>query len=414
MPGEALKVTLVVLVAATCTTLCAAQANTCFPGEQNTRSTSITRSVESFGLSLFTFLASSSPQQSIFVSPYSLWSALALAYFGAEGNTKKELEQALGVNSKTGTFFGYGALKLLLETNPSGSPGTNFRSSNKAYFANWLVLDRCLSTIITDGLKQVDFRDAESARQLINHDVNITTEGRIPNLIQDLPPSTRFALINAVFFKGLWETAFQPKLTRRQEFLVPPGQSPGVVKMMVQEGTFKHGVSESLGAEVLELPYLNSNFSMFLFVPTAFSTESILKNLTPQTFIETYKLMTPKKVEVGLPRFKMETRLEKELIALLYRMGVRDLFDESKANLTDFTRSATLFVDTIIHQATVEVTEEGTVAAAATALINTRFGGPEPIKFMCNRPFVYTITDKASAITLFAGHVVNSAHLKNI
>nr|XP_045596771.1 ovalbumin-related protein X-like isoform X3 [Procambarus clarkii] len=408
------KAVLAITVAATaCTRLCLGQGN-CFPGE-NVSSRPIARSVESFGLSLFTQLASAKSQQSIFISPYSIWSALAIAYFGSEGNTKQQLEQVLNVDSKISTYYGYGALKLLLETDPSGPVGVRFKSSNRAYFSNQLVLDRCLATIINDGLQTVDFTRPGLARNLINAHINATTEGRIPELVESLPATTRFALINAVFFKGLWATAFKPEDTRRQEFMIPPGVSGGQVQMMTQEGTFKHGVSASLGADILELPYRNSSFCMFLLLPSnTWSTNSILKNLTPQTFSEAYSAMTQKKVDVALPKFKLETRIEKELMNLLAQMGVRDLFDGSRSNLSDFTRSERLFVDTVIHQANVEVTEEGTVATAATGLINTRFGGPDAVQFICNRPYVFLIADKINNITIFAGHVVNPAHLTRV
>ena len=80
-----------------------------------------------------------------------------------------------------------------------------------------------------------------AATKVINHDVNVTTEGKIENFIDFLPPSTQFVLINAVYFKGLWMTPFNPTDTIVQEFLIPPGKSAGTVQMMIQSGIFKHG-----------------------------------------------------------------------------------------------------------------------------------------------------------------------------
>ncbi|ROT83127.1 serine proteinase inhibitor 6 [Penaeus vannamei] len=260
-------------VAAALVAVCSGQINRCFPGEKlEFAEAEFSGRVEIFGLSLFQQL-SQSVQGNLFISPYSIWSALTLAYFGSEGNTREQLESALNLKSKTHTYFNWGGLRLLLLRAPEGE-GVTFNSLNRAYMNERLNLNRCVSNILPD-LQLMDFSRPSVAVETINNDVSVATEGRIQNFIQNLLPNTNFVLINAVFFKGLWQSQFEVEQTRTQEFLIPPGRSGGNVQMMSQSGRFNYGNVPSLEAKILELPYENSSVSMFILLPNDISTDSI-------------------------------------------------------------------------------------------------------------------------------------------
>nr|XP_027206441.1 leukocyte elastase inhibitor-like [Penaeus vannamei] len=374
-------------VAAALVAVCSGQINRCFPGEKlEFAEAEFSGRVEIFGLSLFQQL-SQSVQGNLFISPYSIWSALTLAYFGSEGNTREQLESALNLKSKTHTYFNWGGLRLLLLRAPEGE-GVTFNSLNRAYMNERLNLNRCVSNILPD-LQLMDFSRPSVAVETINNDVSVATEGRIQNFIQNLLPNTNFVLINAVFFKGLWQSQFEVEQTRTQEFLIPPGRSGGNVQMMSQSGRFNYGNVPSLEAKILELPYENSSVSMFILLPNDISTDSITYDTTNQVFSNHM---------VSLEPIWMTQRESMSLESL----GIVDLFMPGVANLTAFDRFASLNVDEAIHQATVEVNEEGTVATAATGLINTRVGIGHK-SFVCNRPFVFLIYNKVLGVTLFAG-----------
>lgn len=392
------------------------QANRCFKGERlEYPSFQFPRKVEKFGLDLFRRVAVSKSPTSVFISPYSIWSALVLAYLGSSGATKKQLETALHVTTKTGTYINWNSFKLLLENSPKrNAGGAELSMANWAYFSTKLDLDNCLDTTLFE-LKKVNFTNAEQARAIINEAVSEATRGLIPELIEFLPPATRFALVNAIYFKGKWELPFRPEETRRQEFLGTTRDSTKIVDMMVQEAVFKQGYSPSLDARIIELPYQDSNISMFVFLPSTLGTDTIINNLSRQTFDEAYQSMSTKYTHLIFPRFKMTNKLQNELKQVLYDAGIEDLFVPGLADLTAFTRNKEpLNVDEVIHQATVEITEEGTVAAAATALLNTRFGGPPPDRFAVNRPFVFLIMEKLSGITLFAGNILNPNDFEDV
>ncbi|KAK4312091.1 hypothetical protein Pmani_016445 [Petrolisthes manimaculis] len=396
------------------------QVNRCFKGEgPATLSPHFPRNVEKFGLNLFREVSQvvQKDGRSVFVSPYSIWSALVLAYLGSDGETKKQMETAMFFPSKTVAYMNWNALKFVLEGNPHKTSNTvDLNMANWAYFNQSLNLNRCLYDSLFE-LQRIDFTNPRAAQAAINKDVSDVTRGLIPELLPILPASTRFVIVNAIYFKGKWKVPFSPTETRKQQFLGLERGSSSIVDVMVQKaGLFKHGYSQSLDANIIELPYQDTNISMFVMLPANhLTTQIILDNLNQQTFSEAYRSMANKSIHLVFPRFGLSTTLTAELKDVLYNAGIQDLLNPWRGNLTAFTVDRTpLYVDEVIHKATVEVTEEGTVAAASTGLINTRFGGPPPIEFIVTRPFVFLITDKHTGITLFAGNVMSGKDLKPV
>ncbi|KAK3863550.1 hypothetical protein Pcinc_030700 [Petrolisthes cinctipes] len=396
------------------------QVNRCFKEEgPATLSPHFPRNVEKFGLNLFREVSQvvQKDGRSVFVSPYSIWSALVLAYLGSDGETKKQMETAMFLPSKTVAYMNWNSLKFVLEGNPHKTSDTvDLNMANWAYFNHSLNLNRCLYDSLFE-LQRIDFTNPRAAQATINKDVSDATRGLIPELLPILPASTRFVIVNAIYFKGKWKVPFSPTETRKQQFLGLERGSSEIVDVMVQKaGFFKHGYSQSLDANIIELPYQDTNISMFVLLPANhLTTQIILDNLNQQTFSEAYRSMTNKSIHLVFPRFGLSTTLTAELKDVLYNAGIQDLLNPWRGNLTAFTVDRTsLYVDEVIHKATVEVTEEGTVAAAATGIINTRFGGPPPIEFIVTRPFVFLITDKHTGITLFAGNVISGKDLKPV
>ncbi|XP_063853628.1 intracellular coagulation inhibitor 1-like [Scylla paramamosain] len=330
------------------------------------------------------------------------------------GNTQQELQRVLGYVNKTHTLSNWNALRFFLE---SGSGDAILNVANRGYFSDQLDLNRCLTSRLFD-LQVVDFTKNEAARQAINREVNTTTQGRIPELITFLSPNTRFALVNAIFFKGIWETEFDPEQTQPHEFLVPPGVSSGSVPMMNRVGFMVAGQAEGLDALMVELPYRDSNVSMYILLPNnpLEPTTALTSRLNPASFAAAVRgLPRETYVQLTMPKFKLTTRYENELKEALATLGMTSLFDPSRANLRGFADpTSPLFVDTTIHQATVEVNEEGTVAAGGTALINTRIGPQNPLIVTVNRPFMYLIVEKRTRIPLFIGKVTSADDLQSL
>lgn len=386
------------------TTFVTAQNNVapCFKEDETTPQSS-KLGVQQFGLQLFRELASASPDRSIFISPYSIYSAFLMAYFGSGGRTQQQLAKALGVQGKTSTFSRFKQLQFLLE-NPYTDDGAVVTTLNKAYFDQLIPLKTCISQLI-HNIEHIDFRNQLKAAEIINQEASTATRGKIPNLIDPrMLRGAQFVLLNAVYFKGVWEIPFEKQGIRPTDFTDGKGKVIGQVDMMF--GPRDKGLiteAPALGSQILELPYVNSTISMFLILPDVENqggVDAVLRRLTPDNLRNSIRRTPPIRVFLGVPKFKMETTLTDDLKQAVGRLGVLDLFT-GQGELTSFSH-VPLRADSVVHKAVVEVSEEGTEAAAATAIIGTRAGSPRK-RMVFDRPFIFLIHDTRTGVTLFSG-----------
>ncbi|XP_042870167.1 leukocyte elastase inhibitor A-like [Penaeus japonicus] len=412
-------------------------------------------------------------------SPYSVWSALVLAYFGSGGNTQAQLEQVLLLTNKEETLALYksidqiyGGVQRALRAGgnanrmrrrkgcavpgkgnqedgqqtkrPRGRQGCRGRKAkglraaatekskrrqprrgngggartkrmdnanytisvaNRVYIQEGFPLNRCVRRALMKELRTVDFQEEEAAADTINRFVKGTTRGKIPKLVEaeDLT-SSMMVLINAVFFKGLWKMQFDPKDTRPSPFTTPSGATEEVDMMRV-ESAFNIGMSEELEAQVLEMPYRGEGVSTFFLLPRDRSEEALemmVERLTGASLKSAMRRLRNRNVTVGLPKFKLETTIRDELKIGLTSMGVGDLFSPVAADMSTFSPNERLFLNAGVHKAVIEVNEEGSEAAAATAFSFGRSARRKPT-FVCNRPFLFFILDKTTSNVLFMG-----------
>ncbi|XP_076047526.1 serine protease inhibitor 88Ea-like isoform X2 [Oratosquilla oratoria] len=356
-----------------------------------------TSRTSSFGFDLFKKIRDQVPGENLFFSSYSIWSALAIAYFGAEGRTLAQLQKVLRLKEKDKGYKTQRLLSAQLKKNV----GIELDEVNRAYFADFLVLEKCFRSGDFYDIHQVDFSNPERLAKEINGFVNRTTRGFIPELVKpnDLQGS-RYFLANAIYFKGSWQKPFPEHNTYLRKFFCSPGVACRKVQTMQNDDLFNYGNDTHLGAEVLELPYLNSSISMLLFLPWegAVTVDDVVDRLDLAALGGTLKGLEKQRILVYLPKFKMEQTLGHELGKALVDLGITDLLSVN-SNLSAFTKSVKLKVDTIIHKAVVEVTERGTQAAAATGFTDRNL----PPVFACNRPFIFMIVDKTLGLTLFSG-----------
>lgn len=371
--------------------------------------------------SLFTQSEDSSIQQNIFISPSSIYHTLMLAYFGANGETQAELATGLGFGrlSKSKVLKTYmmdRAYQAVRERTPG--LGYVFQHANKLYFEREVKLNDCLRLALEDQIETVDFkRNAESARESINAWVEGITKGNIRDLIPAgyVDYSTRAALVNAAYFKGNWASQFQPGSTKLGNFYVKRNKIR-TVRYMHQEGAFNYYTSEELQAHVVELPYEGDHVSMMVILPPFLDDglQETVKRLTPETMSGVmaeiksgfYKM---DKLNVTLPKFSIRGSLE--LTEPLQTLNISKLFGAG-SNLTGFidlesTAAEELDqvrLDSAIHKSYIEVTEEGSEAAAATALLGFRSARPLIYtQFTADHPFLFLIYDKQVDTILFFG-----------
>jgi len=370
---------------------------------------------------LFQKYEGSSIEQNVFISPSSIYHTLMLAYFGALGETQAELASGLGFGRLTKsevlkTYMFDRAYQAVRERTPG--LGYVFQHANKLYFERDVKLNECLRLALEDQIETVDFKgNPEAARENINAWVEGMTKGNIRNLI---PPSyvdysTRAALVNAAYFKGDWASQFKHAATKLGNFYVKRDQIR-VVKYMNQEGAFNYYTSEELQAHVVELPYEGDHVSMVIILPPFLDNglQETVKRLTPETMSGVMAevksgFFKMDKLNVTIPKFSIRGSLE--LTESLHALNISKLFG-SGSNLTGFIDLESTPVDQVdevrldsaLHKAYIEVTEEGSEAAAATALLGFRSARPLiHTQFTADHPFLFLIYDKQVDTILFFG-----------
>ncbi|XP_027213201.2 leukocyte elastase inhibitor [Penaeus vannamei] len=363
----------------------------------------LSSSVARFSLQLFRNLAekAQAQEESLFVSPYSVWSSLCLAYLGSSGQTKRELADVLGISNKKTAYVNWKFLDETLGGETSRQTGATFVTMNKGYFSDALQLESCLQKSLPE-LEVLDFTNASQTASVVNGDVEATTQGKIKDFLDPtLLSRAKFILLNAIFFKGEWEYKFEPRDTAPRPFRMSPGREVGPIPMMTQTGEFNYAVNTPLNATVLELPYAASDYSMYLLLPNSEDEgiAEVISNLSKRNLNTTLSLLQAASVRVQMPKFSLNTKIKNTLMSTLLDMGIKDLFSQ-QADLSGFSVSQPLSVDETVHEATVEVTEEGTVAAAATGLLGIRV---VPRQFVLDRPFVFLIMNRAVDLPVMAG-----------
>jgi len=230
-------------------------------------------------------------EQNIFISPSSIFHTLMLAYFGALGETEKELAVGLGIEKMTKsevlkTYMFDRAYQAVRERTPG--LGYVFKHANKLYFEQDLKLNECLRLALADQIEPTDFKNApEAARTKINKWVEDITLGNIKDLVPEgyVDFSTRASLVNAAYFKGQWLSQFKSKDTKHGNFYVKRDKIR-MVKYMRQEGSFNYYTSEELQAHVVELPYEGDHVSMVLILPPFLDDglQETVKRMTPKPY----------------------------------------------------------------------------------------------------------------------------------
>lgn len=360
-----------------------------------------------FAFDLYTVVAHE--KGNLFLSPFSISSALAMTYAGARGQTASQMEKALHFDSAS-AGLNSGFSELMKRFNASGK--SYQLSVANALWGQTGILFYPEFVNVTEkyygaGFMEVDYAgNTEGARRAINSWVEAKTNNKIVDLIKEgvLDSLTRLVLTNAIYFKGRWELQFRPEETKEAPFYVTAEVKPNVA-MMYQLGEFRYAETDDL--QILELPYVGGEMVMNIVLPRPHtdlaSLESSLHTAQFESWLET---MSVKTVEVFLPRFKMERDLS--LGGTLQSLGMKDAFSENDADFSGMSTTF-LYITQVIHKAFVEVNEEGTEAAAATAVVmGTKSAAmDEPPVFRADHPFFFVIRDVHSGSILFMGRLAD-------
>jgi serpin B len=366
----------------------------------------------------------------LFFSPESISTALAMAYAGASGVTASEMAETLHFTLPSDRL--HPAMGALLSNLNAEHDGYQLRVADALWAEkDYTFLDAFLKLTNSDygaGFNQVDFKGAhEAARLTINQWVEQKTENKIRDLIPPgaLDSTSRLVLTNAIYFKGDWQTKFEKASTRDEDFHLSPEQT---IKAPLMHRVGKFNYLNGGTFQALEIPYKTEELSMIVFLPNdAGGLPALERSLTAYNMRQWLRQLQPaSNVILTLPKFKMTRQFG--LGDTLKAMGMPQAFDKKMADFTGMAsretmrrdcnlrggdpQCANLYISAVIHKAYVDVDEEGTEAAAATAVghkagLTGSHPHPPPIVFRADHPFMFLIRDNRSGGILFMGRLTN-------
>jgi len=352
--------------------------------------------------------------RNLFLSPFSISAALSMAYAGAEEETAAEMAATLGISLPDERL--HAAYRLLYER--------LVEVPSELAIANALWVDDGF-TLRPEYVRLLDEQHGAAAREVqmrgdaaeqINAWTSEQTRGRIGQIVnRSALQDAALVLTNAIYFLGQWDQAFDPARTGEEPFTRADGSRVSA-QLMHQRGSFRYAAAPDF--QVIELPYEDGALNMTILLPRDHDgLEAMLGDLTIEELDAVLGRLARRDVHLYLPRFEMEHSLS--LSDALIAMGMPTAFDEGRADfggMAELPPSQRLFISDVLHKAFVSVDEEGTEAAAATAVIvgvtSDSVDPPQPVIFRADRPFLFLIRDAGTGSILFTGHVADPAALE--
>lgn len=342
----------------------------------------------------------------LFLSPFSVSTALGMTALGAKGTTLDEMQKVLQLPADAPTAFG-AVLKSLNAEPDAKKRGFTLTTANALWAQQgypWRPeFKKAAADDFGAGLFEADYKaDPEAARAAINAWVEKQTHEKIKDLLAKghVNPLTRLVLTNAIYFKGNWKEAFKKADTKDAPFATADGKK-ATVPLMYRDGAYEYAETDTY--QMLDLPYVGGRVSMTVILPRKpDGLAAVEKELTGEKLTTALKkLGHEREVLVYLPKFKAEStfRLNEPLKAL----GMKAAFGRDADFGGMHTGGEHLHISLVRHKAFVDVNEEGTEAAAATAVVIKGDSGGREKLFRADRPFLYLIRDTETASVLFLG-----------
>ena len=394
-------------------TMCSCQQEDLVDDENKTieldeKSAELIEADNEFGLEIFQKIREASSEENIMISPLSISVAFAMAYNGADSETKTEMEKAMKLNGLTTEQIN-NSYKMLINALQSLDKDVVFEIADAIFYtegfsvkSDFLNINK---TIYDAEVEKLNF-SSSSAVQTINSWVADKTHDKIKSIIQQLNPLDRLVLLNAIYFNGIWTNKFDENGTHMLNFTKTDGTNIEVPMMKKEE---KLGYTSNSLFSAIKMPYGKGQFNMFVMLPAnGKSSQDVIDELNTDNWnnwVKSFEIKDP--VVVTMPRFKFafETKLNKVLV----QMGMEKAF---QPYIADFSKMSDedLYISSAIHKSFIDVNENGTEAAAVTSItFTTTSAGNEPPKtyFTVNKPFVFAITEKDTNAILFMGEVQN-------
>jgi len=383
-------------------------ANLLVRGERNTSPdvssdelASVARAEAAFALDVFRELAAGS-DENLLLGPHSIWTALAMVWAGARGETASEMADVLRFDRPHDEVTPMlNALDLaLVSRNQQGA--VDLRLANQVFAEPGMsLLDDYLGTLTRDfgaPLAELEFGDPEAARRVINDWAADRTNDRIKELFPTgtVTPASVMVLCNAISMDAAWTYQFDPALTTHEPFYRQDGAVPLVPTMHFN---LYLPLAYADDYQAVELPYGKGDLSMVVILPT--DLDAFVRDVDPERLQGIFDAISEQGIHLSLPKFSFSTKVP--LDETLQRLGIRSAYGGS-ADFSGMTGERGLFLQTVQHEAFIEVDEEGTEAHAATGAAMAASHGPT---ITIDRPFIFVIRDRPTGTILFLGRVTD-------
>ena len=370
----------------------------------------LSESFNEFTLDVYKNLASKD-NENMFMSPSSVMVVMAMVHAGARGNTESQMKKTLKLERLEQKEI-HASFGEFVKSMKKENDNFTLTMANKLYpHVDKMILDEYVKFVGKHFLTEMQMLDYSSNPEACRLEINKWVEEETKNKIKDLlapgtiTDLTALVVVNAIYFKGDWADKFDAKDTRKQSFHVTASKTIQVDMMFKNFEKIKYGHIEHLDCSVLELPYKGGELSMMTLLPNKQDgLSSMEKKLTANDLRSIGSFLRPTNVDVSLPKFKLESTFK--LNDCLIELGMPDLFHMNLADLSGMSKTEQLYVSHVVHKAYVDVNEEGTEAAAATAAGIMLCSMPYIQTFMADHPFLFIILDNRNGVPLFIGRVV--------
>ncbi|XP_076671475.1 alaserpin isoform X6 [Andrena cerasifolii] len=366
----------------------------------------VSQGTNAFSSQLFQTVVEENPGNLI-MSPLSAAVVLAMAAYGARGETENQFKKVLHLPSTDS--LGTSGYQALID-NINNVKENTLVLANKVFTAEKFSVKpsyrELTETYFRSITQLVNFAKSDEAAATINTWVKENTNNRIDGIVSasDLDETTALVLVNAVYFKGQWRNKFNPTFTRDMPFHINE-QTVKNVPTMHRQGSYRYGELPNLNAKFVEIPYQGNELSMVIILPNEINgLPMVEKKLQGMSIADILKQGYEREVQLQLPKFKIEKKID--LNSVLEKMGLTDMFT-AHANFSGIADNK-LAVSKVVQKAFIEVNEEGSEAAAVTDMGFVALSLPLPPEtFQINGPFFYAITTRNDNIILFNGRIIN-------
>ena len=359
-----------------------------------------------FAFDIFGELLTRDKGKNIFISPFSITTALTMAYNGAEADTRDAMAEVLGFSGMDLEDLNSNFSKLLVAIQ-SADPDIELDIANSIWVRSGFKVKEDYLTRVAQyyysRVQDLDFSKS-NAPDIINGWIEDATRGKIDKMISKIDAMVMIYLINAIYFKGDWTYPFDEKLTTTDDFYLEDGNAVDV-QMMENHEDYKYGGYGDL--EAVRLPYGRDMVSMYVIMPLGDKDlDQAIEEITEYSWSEFMDSFAERDVNLKMPKFEIEYGI-KDLLPSLKSLGMGIAFTDN----ADFSgMHPDLFISKVDHKAVIEVNEKGSEAAAATVVeINLTSAPADPIEFNIDRPFFFIILDDRTGSILFMGKVTNPA-----